>query len=297
MRPWQFSKPKNPGFGISKDYFLSVLACRAQLPTLLSIVSPDGAGGSVVGLGVPLARTATKEDLKNPITRGVYALSTKDKHTVLRMLVVSKEEAGFDPEAFAHSAFALSFTPDLIARIRATWTLVQLTFESHDAMVYPALDFMLSVCERLGTLTDGAIADPVCERYSLPSELKVPKRTDPRFDAREHIRVTSVVKPDGLWVRTLGMRKFGMAEFEVYGIRDDLHVQAEGLLMGLCQGILMGNRVEVGGRVGSPSSPIQIAEGGLDRAVWDGILCYELIPSTKGTINDSLEAWAAASRR
>ena len=32
------------------------------------------------GFGVPMAKNATKDDLRNPIARGVYALSTKDRH-------------------------------------------------------------------------------------------------------------------------------------------------------------------------------------------------------------------------
>lgn len=292
MRPWQFSKPKNPGFGISRDFYYTLLACRAQMPTLLSIVSPDGAGGSVPGLGVPMAKTATKDDLKNPIARGVYALSTKDRHTVIRMMLMGRDEIPFDPEAIVRNPVVASFNPETINRIRATWMVIQLTFESHDAAVYPALEFLQSVAARIAFLTDGVVGDPICERYFLPDELRIAKKPGLKIDAREFVCLVNVPKPDGLWIRTLGMRKFSLAELEVYGVDPSLRSQAEALLVGLCQKTLTGELLKVGDRFGNPKAPMMAAQGGLDRATWDGILCYEIIPDGKLGINDALRAWA-----
>lgn len=292
MRPWQFSKPKNPGFGISRDFYYTLLACRAQMPTLLSIVSPDGAGGSVPGFGVPMAKGATKDDLKNPIVRGVYALSTKDRHTVLRMLLMGKDEIPFDPEAIVQNPVVAAFNPETISRIRAAWMVIQLNFESHDAMVYPALEFLQSVAQRIAVLTDGVIGDPICERYYLPEELRISPKAHAKIDAREFVCVVNVPRPDGLWIRTLGMRKFSLAELEVYGVDPSLRPQAEMLLIGLCQKTLMGEILKVGDRFGSPKAPMMAAQGGLDRGTWDGILCYEIIPDTKTDINEAIRFWA-----
>lgn len=292
MRPWQFSKPKNPGFGISRDFYYILLACRAQMPTLLSIVSPDGAGGSVPGFAVPMAQGATKDDLRNPIGRGVYALSTKDRHTVLRMLVLGRDEVPFDPDAILRNPAVAAFNPETINRIRAAWMLVQLNFESHDAMVYPALDFLQSVAHRIAFLTDGVVGDPICERYYLPEELRVAPRAHPKIDAREHVCLVAVPRADGLWVRTAGMRKFSLAELEIYGVEPALKPQAEALLIGLCQKTLTGEILKLGDRFGSPKTPMIAAEGGLDRSAWDGILCYEIIPEGKATINEALRNWA-----
>lgn len=292
MRPWQFSKPKNPGFGISRDFYYTLLACRAQLPTLLSIVSPDGAGGSVPGLGVPMAKGATKDDLRNPITRGVYALSTKDRHTVVRMMLMGRDEIPFDPEAIVRNPIVASNNPETISRIRATWMVIQLTFESHDAMVYPALEFLQSVAERIAILTDGVIGDPICERYYLPNEFRIAKKPGTKIDVREYVCVVNVPRQDGLWIRTLGMRKFSMAELEVYGVDPALRPQTEALLIGLCQKTLTGEILKVGDRFGNAKMPMMAAQGGLDRGTWDGILCYEIIPDGKVGINDAVRAWA-----
>jgi hypothetical protein len=65
MRPWQFSKPKNPGFGISRSYYLSVLLAKANLPSIFEIVNPKSEFGAVEGFGVPMA-TDEKEALRRP---------------------------------------------------------------------------------------------------------------------------------------------------------------------------------------------------------------------------------------
>ena len=103
MRPWQF-RQKTPGFGISKDFYITVLAATAQLPSILEVVEPHGAFGAIEGFGVPLSRDKQKEDLTRPMERGVYGLATRNRETVLRLVVIPKEEAGFDPAPFLRSA-------------------------------------------------------------------------------------------------------------------------------------------------------------------------------------------------
>src|SRR5690349_24629414 len=71
----QFSKPKGSGLEISPGCYVSVLAAKAQLPSLLVLLNPKGEGGAIAGMGVPLAPDSTKAELVEPIKRGVYALS------------------------------------------------------------------------------------------------------------------------------------------------------------------------------------------------------------------------------
>ena len=293
MRPWKFAKPKGPGFGISKRFYLSVLAARAQLPTLLEVVNPDGSAGSVLGFGAPLSQGATREDLGRPLARGAYVLSTKDRTTVLRMLVISKEEAGFDPAGLLRSPQASSLGQELLSRIAATWTLMQLTFESHHAMVYPALDFLQIVCKRLAELCDGAIADPLSELYLLPEQLVRNPRVDPRIDAREHVAVHFQAKPDGLWGCTLGMQKFALHEYEIQGVEPGMAAQTEAFMLSLCQTMLVGHTIEVGDKVGAARMAFDVGPGGLDRAVWEGIDCCELLPPSKVSASEAIAAWAA----
>ena len=53
-RVFKFAKPKNPGYGISKNFYLSVLAGHAQLPSPDEIANPQGARGAVEGFLAPL---------------------------------------------------------------------------------------------------------------------------------------------------------------------------------------------------------------------------------------------------
>ncbi len=285
MRAFQFSKPKGPGFGISSDFFLSVLSSHASLPAILAVINPHAEGGAVEGFGVPLSPQAEKKALGQPLERGAYGIASKDRKTVLRMLVISKDEAGFDPEVVAKHSELLGVTGDLLNRIRATWTLLQLRFESHDPAVYPALDFMLAISTRLGTLTEGAIADPVSQRYLLPSEVFHAPRLNPLVDAREHVATHNRVEPQGLRVFTKGLQKFALPELEISALSPGYEGRAGAFLLGTAQRVLEGNLLQSGTKLGRFS----VAEGGLDRGLWEGIPCYELLPPTALTAAEALE--------
>ncbi|RYG49202.1 hypothetical protein EON79_02170, partial [bacterium] len=126
MRTWRFSKPKGRGYGISPSYYLSVLSSRPTMPAIRDVIAPKGSGGAVPGFGVPLTESTDKSLLEQPMARGVYAIASPDRKTLMRLTIVSKEEAGFDPEEFARSEFALTLPEEALARLRGTWLLGQL---------------------------------------------------------------------------------------------------------------------------------------------------------------------------
>jgi hypothetical protein len=291
VRPWQFSKPKTPGFGISSNFYLSVLSSRATMPSIASVINPSGEAGAAIGFGAPLSGPTDKARLNAPLSRGAYAVASKDRKTVLKMLVLSKEEAGYDPNAFALSPLATNADPELIARMRGTWSLAQLTFESHDAMVYPALDFLLGVCVRLAVLSDGVIADPISFRYLLPDEVFHRDRIDARIDARDHVIVEFRQKPDGLQAFTLGMQKFALPEYEIMGLLDTDRSAATRFLLLICQSVLLGDLTQTGTRYGDPKLSFEARQGGFDRGQWEGIQVLELLPPTSYTATEALRAW------
>ena len=291
MRVFQFSKPKTPGFGISRSYYLTVLSSSPVLPPPIQLVEPSGAFGAVEGFGVPLASDAGKESLSRPMERGIYAAATKDRKTVLKIRVLSKEEGMFDSEAFAMSSLARGASPDLIARIRATWILAQFSFESHDPMVYSSLDFLLDLVQRLALLTEGVIADPIARRYRLPNELLQPVRLDPRIDARDHVDIVLRSKPDGIYAHSLGMQKFGLPELEISGLLEQDKEPAIRLMLAICQNALLGDLAKSGDRFGADKAPFEAREGGFDRTLWDGIPVLELLPPTTKTAHDALALW------
>ena len=292
----KFKKPKPGPISISKNYYLTVLAGKAQMPAIIDVLNPKGENGAVAGMGAPLAVGASKSDIAHAMERGAYALSTNDQLTVIKMYVMPKQEAGFDPAAFVRSEAVKNMDKEVRVRIEATWMLAQLTFESYHPQAYPALDFLLSVAQRLAVLTDGVIADPVSQSYRLPESLIHQRPENVQIIAPDHVDVKVRPLEAGLHMYTLGLGKFDQPEIEIYGLSPTVQSDAARFLYGLSQAVLQGGKLEAGAEVGAPSSPVKVAEGGLEEAVWGKARCFELIPSGQGRIEDSISAWVASIR-
>ncbi|MEA2554047.1 MAG: hypothetical protein QOJ65_2223 [Fimbriimonadaceae bacterium] len=291
LKAFKFAKPKGPGFGISAHYYLSVLSTKPVMPALWDLINPQGENGAVVGFGVPLTAGATKDVLRQPMGRGGYALASKDRKTVIKLLVLSKDEAGFDPEALIRSRLAAVLESEVISRIRATWTLGQATFESHDPDVYPALRFHLALVKRLAELTEGAIADPLSQRYLLPNNLLGPITTDTGVDVLDICSVGTADRPDGMHAYTLGLQKLALPELEIVGLAPDVKRLAAEFLLSAAQAVVQGNLIQSGVKLGAPTAFFEAREGGYDVALWEGIKVLELLPPTQITATDALEIW------
>lgn len=285
-------KPKTPGFGISRNFYLTVLAAQASLPPPRLLVHPKGEAGAVQGFIVPLSSSATKEDLDRPLARGGYGVSTLDRKTVMRMLVLSKEEAGFDPSPFLRSEYAVGMNPDALARISATWTLMQLSFESHDPMVYDAVRFILQVAGRAASLTQGVVADPMCHTYKLPEQVWTLPTPPDLLDVRDVVRIWTRRVGGQTTSHTLGLQKFSLPELEMVGYDASLTPRAEACLLNVAQNALRGKRAELGDRVVIGNGQFVVAPGGLDRARWEGIECFELIPPPGKSLDSQIEGLA-----
>jgi hypothetical protein len=231
---------------------------------------------------------ATKESVGQPMTRGRYALASKDRKSVLSMMVLDPGEAGFSAEVFARSEMAQTFGEEVLARVRGTWQICQFSFESHDAAVYPALDFLQNLTIRLATLAEGVVADPVAQRYLLPQQVRRSDRLNPKIDAREHVAV--IVSGANLY--TLGMQKFVLPELELNDIEARSRELAESLMILACQQALQGNLIRNGDRVGAKQAGFE-ARPAVDRGRWNGIQALELLPPTGVAVSDALQAWLA----
>jgi hypothetical protein len=157
--------------------------------------------------------------------------------------------------------------------------------------VYPALDFFLSLAQRLAVLTDGVVADPVSQVYRLPSQVFSNRPAGEQIAAADHVQAHHREHEGTLHVYTLGLVKFDHPEVEVYGIGQETKEAAYRFLTGLAQSVLKGSRLEPGASVGVKGQGLKVAVGGLDRAMWDGIPCLELIPGESGTTDDAVRAW------
>lgn len=287
---WPFLLPKKtPGYGISREFYVSVLAAVAQLPAPRDVVRPKPEPGIVQGFIAPLSPGSTKDHLSQPMMRGGYAVASPDKRSVLRLLIMPTNEAGYVPDAFLSTPVGQSLSKEITDRVRATWYLLQVSFEAHDPAVWPSMKFLIDVTRSLAERTDGVIADPIAERYALPSDWTCSPVE--HLVANEHMDVKCLSRQGRLYSYTRGLRKFALPEFEMDGLRVDQESSARRFLLALCQTVLLGNLTEPGSLVGEAGSTLRVADGGLDRSMWEGIPCLELIPEACST-SLAVDAWA-----
>jgi hypothetical protein len=284
--------PKTPGFGISTQYYLSVLTNTASLPAPIIVANPKGESGGVPGFAIPMKVDAGKEELGAPMIRGRYGFVSPDQKTALEATVVSLDEAGFQPDPFLASPAGLELDNEVRARIKAAWNLVQLVFKSYDPAVYPAVDFMLAVAKRLAELTDGVVADPLSQVYRLPADLVTERKEGEQFSVQDVVAVRTRADGARLHVFTLGLQKFGLPELEIAGVPKEIEDVATRFLLGAGKTQLKGVKMEPGDKLGSPKLPLRVAEGGLDRRMWEGVTVLELIPEKTGPIEESLLMWS-----
>lgn len=287
LRDYFSYRPKTPGFGISSDFYLSVLSETSTLPPILAVVSPDGAHGSVPGFGAPLAGGKDRTLLTQPMQRGGYVIASRDRKSVLKAVVMPKDETGIDFQRVADVLGSAGAQPELVARVRSTWWVVQLSFGAHDPMVLPSLEFLSAVVARLGDLVGGAIADPLSNRYLLPSEIA----PHGAFDAGSFVAVARRAEPTCAAVHTLGMAKFALPEMEVRDVPPECEAAAHAFLASLAQTVLMGNVIGEGAIVGERGAAL-VARG-IDEPLgfWQGRAALELVPERVG-LADALAPWA-----
>lgn len=290
------SKRVPPVAPLSKDYYLTVMAARQPLPIMAAIAAPKGANEAVPGFIVPLSSGAEKSDLARPLARGTYGIASPDQKTVLRLTVVPTDEVGFDAAAVAQDRMADRLGQEDRARLAATWTLLQLQFESFDPALFPALSFFLQVAQRLTELTDGVLADPLSRRYLSASEIyHVPP---PGLSLNMPDVIGIHVRPDGdrFALATAGMAKVSHPELDLPGVGAE-HVElAELFLLGLAHGVWRGQPLELGALVGEAEGLFRLIPGGRDAGWWGKTVPYELTPENHSTAGGALEAWRNAAQ-
>ena len=120
---------------------------------------------------------------------------------------------------------------------------------------------------------------------------------------QSEVAVAFEAKKDGLHAYTQGMQKFvhdrgpkdasPLEEFEMCGFRDDLFREAESVLLGLCQAVLVGRMISEGDIVGGRGGALEARAGGLDRAKWEGVSAIELIPTRNQSLDEAIRAMAS----
>lgn len=253
---FKFGMPKTPGFGISASYYLTLAASRTPLPALAEIVDPYGKDGAVAGMGVPNDPMMGKETLTQPLIRGSYTFTTRDKRSVVAATVLTKSELGFDERDLLARKEMQGIDPIKRSRLERVSVMIQLKFLSHAPEVYPAIDFILHLAERIGVLSEAVVADPLSERWLLPEHLFFPRDLDVRFSVRDMVDVTIRRTPDhGLVLDTRGLCKFDLPEFHCSDVDEDILELGVDLLYTLSHSVMLGEKFRPGETVGAEAMP------------------------------------------
>lgn len=291
LRDLWFKKPVEGPIKLSRDYFLTVLAARLPLPAPLLVLNPKGEGGAVAGFIAPLGDNTEKERLSQPLERGAYAIASPDQKTVIRLTVVSKEEAGFDPDLVLNSPLTETLDPEIRSGIAGTWSLLQLTLESYDPAAYPAVDFLLRVAQRLAELTDGTVADAVSLVYRTAAQVRVDTPPEQPLAIQNVVATHAKQSGDDWLVVTSGLAKIGHAEVEIRGIAEDNVPIAEHFLAGVALTLWKGAKLEIGAQMGEPGNTFSVVPGGADRPLGTDRLVWGLSPDSGSDPNPALRAW------
>lgn len=230
LEHFKFSKPKTPGYGLQRGFYLTTMIPTPHLPPPGLVVHPQGLQGAVPGLIAPLSGQTDPGRLGQPMEAGDYAVTSPDKRTILHLAVRSKEDSGLAVQDLLHHPY-FEGRSDLAQTVASTWFIAQLLVRSHHPEVGPSVAFIHNVAACLASITGGVVADPLSQRYLLPAEV----RLDEKWSASDVIQVLQPT-PDRLV--TAGMVKFGLPELFLGGFSHERLIAARGVLFGVANKIL-----------------------------------------------------------
>ncbi len=270
MPIWPSRKRKQPsGLTLNRNFYLSVLAPGRDLPPLLSLINPDGSNGAVAGFGAPLSEGASRDLLNMPMPTGAYALTTRAQDTVVQMDVFTmKQVPSFSVPRTPAEREAAGITPEVAQRLDRAEYLINFVIRGYRDTL-ESTRFFLDLVARMGTISDGAVADALAEAYRLPGDLALKNRLHPLVDFREIGTVRLAPDENGtLWVSSRGLVKFNLPEFEMYGVPREYSDTAARMIAAAGQQSLIGMPMRPGESAFSPNSPLHIHEGTRNRHLW-----------------------------
>lgn len=294
MPIWPFGKRRQPsGLTLNRNFYLSVLAPGRDLPPLLSLINPDGSNGAVAGFGAPLSEGASRDLLNVPMPTGAYALTTRAQDTVVQMDVFTmKQIPSFSLPRTAAERQAAGITPEVAQRLDRAEYLINFVIRGYrDAL--ESTRFLLDLVARMGTISEGAVADALAEAYRLPGDLALKSRLHPLVDFREVGTVRLAPDDDGtLWVSSRGLIKFNLPEFEMFGVPREYSDAAARMIAAAGQQSLIGMPMRPGESAFSPSSPLLIHEGTRNRHFWGDRPTLEFRDPGGTSAAKGVRAWA-----
>lgn len=173
---------------------------------------------------------------------------------------------------------ALGLTAELAERFEQARYDVTISLARAEEPIAPAVLELTRLADRVAVLAAGCVHDPAAQRFFGPGTWRI---QDPlaEVDVREHVTVHAVgaESPEGAWIHTHGLLKFGRPEFEIYDVPASMSSGTAAALNDLGQYVLTGAFVAPGQTVGDPSVPLRARLGERDPGHWGEIPVLELV--------------------
>ena len=148
----------------------------------------------------------------------------------------------------------------------------------------------MELADAIAVQTGGVILDPLAQRLVLSGEWRVEVKQY-AIDPREHVNVQLVEEPNGLWVHTHGLAKFGRSEFELFDLPAESTDLAYALVMDTGGYVIDGPIIAPGNSLGDASIPLRAFQGSREADHWEKRSVIELRAEGASTA-EALRAWA-----
>lgn len=302
---FKFQLEKGPGYGISQNFYLVVLSPNPVLPAARQVVNGKAEGGAIPGVIAPLTESGPPQILNEPLHPGLYAISSIDRKTLIELRVQAMADSPFDPVVLAESDLGRGLDPEVLNRIRASWTISQLRVKTFDPQVHPSMLMTLGVAARLGQLAGGVIGDPMSLRYLLPENVLTlnPAAAGTKRSSKRELpySIETVVSVHSELSRTstqvlqqivaYGLERFDLPPIGFTELPVECLPMAKSVLLSLCRDVLISGEKALLGNLGSEQFPLVT-----QLAIWKSRRTGELVlapPDGAGyTTEVGLRAWA-----
>lgn len=268
---WPFSKKWSAP---APRLAMVVSLAKPELPSLLTLSNPAGAGGAVPGMAGPADGKPTAENMSGPMQEGDYAaISPGGGGCSLRVERVEPESEGLSLDPTMLEASGL--TAEMLAKFNQPAWRVILEMQTPGKDVREAVVFATRLAQRLADLGDGIVMDTSAYRFFGPAGWPV-ENPIAEFDAREHVHLH--IESDSRWFHTHGLIKFGRPEMEIYDVPSELEDTAFVTLLDIAQYVITSALIEPGQTCGDPSQPFYAREGTKNRdGHWNDLSVLELV--------------------
>ena len=251
-----------------------VSLAKPELPSLMLLANPAGAGGAVAGMAGPADAEPTADNMTGPMQEGQYmAIAPGGGGCSLRVERVEAESEGLSLDPATLEASGL--TEEMLAKFNQPAWRAMLEMQTPGPDVRETAVFATRLAQRLATLSDGIVMDTSAYRFFGPAGWPV-ENPIAEFDAREHVHIH--IESDSRWFHTHGLIKFGRPEMEIYDVPEELDSTAFVTLLDIAQYVITSALIEPGQTCGDPSQPFYARDGTKNReGHWNDLSVLELV--------------------